>query len=83
MQRIPSGRIIRPFLYPVSGRIPDFTAGYPVRPDTGKPAGYPANIDLILLIFKKFFTEIILVTRKFFALRFERIVILKLVHKFI
>jgi hypothetical protein len=29
----------------LSGRIPDFTAGYPVRPDTG----YPANVDLILL----------------------------------
>jgi hypothetical protein len=34
MHRI-SGRIIRPFLYPVSGRIPDCPAGYPVRLDTG------------------------------------------------
>jgi hypothetical protein len=30
-----AGRIIRPFLYPVSGRIIDCPAGYPVRPDTG------------------------------------------------
>jgi hypothetical protein len=51
MHRI-SGRIIRPFLFPVSGRTPDFTAGYPVRPDTEYPAGYSANVDLILLFFK-------------------------------
>jgi hypothetical protein len=35
----------------ISGRIPDFIAGYPVRPDTG----YPAIVKLILLIFLLFF----------------------------
>jgi hypothetical protein len=38
------GWIVRPFLYPLSGRIPDFTTGYPVEypvwPDTGYPARY-------------------------------------------
>jgi hypothetical protein len=83
MHRI-SGRIIRPFLYPVSSRIPDFTAGYPavspVRPDTR----YQAYVDLTYhLIFlqirsgKEVCTDIILVTRKFFAFRLERIVIFK------
>jgi hypothetical protein len=42
---------IRPFLIPVSGRIPDCPAGhptgYPGRPDTEYPAGYPANLKLI------------------------------------
>jgi hypothetical protein len=40
-----------PFLYPVSGRIPNWSAGYPVRPDTGYPVrpdtGYPANVLLV------------------------------------
>jgi hypothetical protein len=74
MQRIPGG-IIRPFFIPVSGRIPDFVAGY------------PANVDLIILLKKIFFlqirsgkevsTEIILVPRNFFAFCLERIVIFK------
>ena len=34
-----SGRIIRNFLYPVSGRLPDIAARYPV----GKKAGYRAK----------------------------------------
>jgi hypothetical protein len=32
-----------------------YLAGYPVRPDTGYPAGYPAYVDLILLWFLFFY----------------------------
>ena len=39
MHRI-SGRIIRPFLYPVSGRIPDIATGYPVIENAGYLAKY-------------------------------------------
>ena len=42
MHRI-SGWIIRPFLYPVSGRIPDMATGYPVIEKAGYPAGYQAK----------------------------------------
>ena len=42
MHRI-SGRIIRSFLYPVSGRIPDMATGYPVGYPVVENAGYPAK----------------------------------------
>ena len=46
MHRI-SGRKIRPFLHPVSGRILDLATGYPVIEKAGYPviekAGYPAE----------------------------------------
>ena len=42
MHRI-SGRIIRPFLYPVCGRIPDMVTGYPAIEKAGYPAKYSAK----------------------------------------
>jgi hypothetical protein len=59
-----------------------------IRPDQVRPdTGYPANVGLILLFLNFFLqkscgkevgNEIILVNRKCFALRLERIVILKI-----
>jgi hypothetical protein len=80
---------IRSFLNPVSGRIPDCHAGYPVRPDTGYPARYLVNVQQIQLpepyLFsfssnkarKKFSTKINLVTLSCFVQCLQKSIIVK------